>query len=276
MLSVTNGADLPTTIQKEMKVHFINVGQGDSTLIETPNGKTILVDGGPPSAGKKLLDYLKQNGITSIDLLVATHPDIDHIGGLIPVMKQFNIKKILDSGKIYHTETYFDYLQQIKERNIPIEFPKAKSMIAIDSAISLEVLNTFSGFKSRNQSSIVLSLDYKSIDFLLMADVEVKQEKKLLKQFDLQSEILKVAHHGSDTSTSLEYLKEVQPEKAILSYSKDNLYGHPKREIIDSLQQVGATIYSTAKAGDIIVTTDGYDYDVEVSGTGRLVYRSSS
>ncbi|MRH44638.1 MBL fold metallo-hydrolase [Aquibacillus halophilus] len=262
--------------QKEMEVHFINVGQGDSTLVKTPNGKTMLIDGGPPSAGEKVVTYLKQQGVTSIDVLVATHPDIDHIGGLITVIKELNVKKIIDSGKIYYTDTYFEYLKQIKDKDIPVSIAKSRSVIEVDSAVSFQVLNTFHWVESNNQSSLVFSLDYKQMDFLLMADVEIKQEKKLIKTFNLQSEFLKVAHHGSVTSTSREFLEKVKPEKAILSYSKDNHYGHPDPTIIENLQQAGATIYSTAKAGDIVVTTNGYSYTIDVSGTKRLVYRSSS
>ncbi|QTM98344.1 MBL fold metallo-hydrolase [Sediminibacillus dalangtanensis] len=257
--------------ENELQVHFIDVGQGDSILIEAPNGRKMLVDGGPPSAAEKVTEYLKERGINKLDLVVATHPDIDHIGGLVEVLDEFDVKHLIDSGKLYTTSTYFHYLQQIKKKKIPVTVAVGEENIVIDPQLTIRVLNTQNAFKTNNQSSIALSLRYGRVDFLLMADVETIQEQNILDVKQLQAEILKVAHHGSGTSTSFDFIREVRPETAILSYSKNNEFGHPVDRVVDYLQLAGATIYSTAKVGDIVIRTDGNTYDVDVSGTDRVL-----
>ena len=256
-----------------MTVHFINVGQGDSILIETPSKEHILIDGGPPDASDKVITYLKEQNIKEIDLLVATHPDIDHIGGLLKVLDNFSIKEIWDTGKFYYTRTYHRYFRKINKKSIPLKIVDVDTLINFgdQNEVSLNVLNANSLFKTNNQSSLALSLTYGSVDFLLMSDVERKQEIKIMQRADVASEILKVAHHGSDTSSSFAFLQAVDPEVAILSYGIDNTYGHPVGITVDKLLDVGATIYSTAKAGDVIITTDGKDYCIDVTGVGRLI-----
>lgn len=246
--------------QKVMDVHFIDVGQGDSIFIITPSDKTILIDGGPPEAGKKVAAYLEERNIEKIDLLIATHPDIDHIGGLPHIMKSFKISQVLDSGKLYSTKTYGKYLNQIWKEDIPVKIARKNEQVKIDPLLDIKILNSYEKNKNNNQSSIVLKISYKEIDFLLMSDVEMEQEKVLLKRQDLQSEIIKVAHHGSNTSTSLGFLKEVAPQAAILTYSIENDYGHPVDRVIENLYKVNATIYSTANYGDVVIRTNGNNY----------------
>ncbi|PAV28117.1 competence protein [Virgibacillus profundi] len=246
----------------EMRVHFIDVGQGDSILIQTPSKKTILIDGGPPKAGKKVVSFLESKQIKTIDLLIATHPDIDHIGGLPQVMKSVKVKQILDSGKLHSTKTYARYINQIYKQDIPIKIAKKNEHITVDSMLKIKVLNTYEKNKSNNQSSIVLKISFKEIDMLLMSDVEIEQEKSLLESQDLQSEIIKVAHHGSNTSTSLGFLQEVNPQIAILTYSKENDFGHPVDRVVENLYKVNATIYSTAAFGNVEIRTNGMDYFV--------------
>ncbi len=248
---------------KDMQVHFINVGQGDSIFIQTPNDKHILIDGGPPQAGKKVVHYLKKHGIKKLDLVVATHPDIDHIGGLITVMKHIKIDKILDSGKLHTTRRYAKYIQEIVKQEIPISITKLHEKIPLDPSIHIQVLNTFKKSRTNNQSSIVLKMSYNNVDFLFMGDVEMEQEQEIIKKVDEQTEIVKVAHHGSNTSTSLSFLQAVRPKTAILTYHKDNRYGHPVDRVIDHLYQVGASIYSTGALGNIVIRTDGTSYMVE-------------
>jgi beta-lactamase superfamily II metal-dependent hydrolase len=246
----------------DMQVHFIDVGQGDSMLIQTPSDKTILIDGGPPEAGDKVVSYLKEQQIESIDLLIATHPDIDHIGGLPHVMKGIQVNHILDSGKLHTTRTYANYLQQIRKQNIPVQIAMENEKIKVDPELTILVLNTYGATKTNNQSSIALKLTYEEVDFLLMSDIEMEQEKELMEEHDLQAEIIKVAHHGSNTSTSYPFLREVNPETALLTYSAENDYGHPVDRVIDNLNKINATIYSTAAFGDVVIRTDGKSYVV--------------
>lgn len=248
--------------QPEMQVHFIDVGQGDSMLIQTPSNKNILIDAGPPESGKKVVHYLKTHQIKKIDLLIATHPDIDHIGGLPQVMKSIKVSEILDSGKVHSTKTYARYLYQIRSQAIPVKIAKQNKKIKIDPLLDIRILNSSGKSKNNNQSSIALKLTYQDIDFLLMSDVEREQEKELMDKFNLQAEIIKVAHHGSNTSTSYGFLKHVKPKVAVLTYSKTNDFGHPVNRVIDNLYKMNALIYSTAAFGDVVITTDGKDYFV--------------
>ncbi|SET71856.1 Metal-dependent hydrolase, beta-lactamase superfamily II [Oceanobacillus limi] len=253
---------MTSTDQKfdEMSVHFINVGQGDSIFIQTPNGQHILVDGGPPKAGKKIVKYLEEQGIKDIDLMIATHPDKDHIGGLPRVMKDIDTTKIIDSGKLHTTQTYARYLNQIRKEKIPMKIAKENEKIKIDPLIDITILNAYKKGKNNNESSLALKISYDEIDFLLLSDIEKEQEKKLIEKYDVQSEIIKVAHHGSKTSSSLEFLKEVNPQVALLTYSRTNDYGHPVNRVIENLYDINAHIYSTAVFGDIVIRTEGENY----------------
>lgn len=248
--------------QQQMKVHFIDVGQGDSILIETPSDKTILIDGGPPGAGKTVAEFLKKRQVKKIDLLIATHPDIDHIGGLPLIMKSFKIDKIIDSGKLHSTKTYVRYINQIQKHKIPVEIARENDVITLDPLVDMQILNSYAEHKNNNQSSIVLKVSFREVDFLLMGDSEQAQEKRIMQQKDIESDIYKVGHHGSNTSTSYPFLKLVRPKIAILTYSKKNHYGHPVDRVIRNLQRVHAMIYSTAVFGDISIVTNGQGYFV--------------
>ncbi|CDQ42074.1 ComEC/Rec2 family competence protein [Virgibacillus salexigens] len=255
MLSIHSEAS-----SSEMQVHFIDVGQGDSMLIKTPGNKNILIDGGPPDAGKKVVSYLNEKKIDKIDLLVATHPDVDHIGGLPYIMKHIKVKKILDSGKLHTTRMYAKYIQEIRKQEIPVKVAKQNEKILLDSAVDIQVLNTYKKSRSNNQSSIALKMSYEAMDILFMSDVEIEQEKEIMKNVDVDAEVIKVGHHGSNTSTSLKFLKAVSPDTAILTYSKDNDYGHPVDRVINNLYRVNANIYSTGALGNLVIRTDGEDY----------------
>lgn len=248
---------------KEMFVHFIDVGQGDSIFIQTPNGKTILVDGGKKAEGDKVVAYLKQGGVTSIDVLIATHPDADHIGGLIDVLQTIPVKKVLDSGKAHTTETYYEYLSLIDSKGIPFEVPTPGQTLATDPSVNIQVLNSGDQNSSdNNENSIVLKLTYGDISYLLAGDAGTEIEEEMMENFDLKSTILKAGHHGADTSTSQAFVNEVQPAVTILSYGADNSYGHPVSEVVSRLKAAGSALYSTAESGDIVVRTDGKTYAV--------------
>ena len=249
-----------SSVKQHMEVHFIDVGQGDSILIETPEDKTILIDGGPPESEKKLISYLKENDVKQIDLLSATHPDYDHIGGLVKVMKTFKVKQILDSGKIHLTKAFANYVNEIRKQEIPTTIAKFNQQIKIDPRIDIKVLNAHRKEYNNNESSIALMVTYNEIDFLLASDIEMKQEERIMEKENIEADILKVAHHGSDSSTSFPFLYDVDPEVAILTYSEDNDFGHPVERVIENLDRIDALVYSTAVYGDIVITTNGKDY----------------
>lgn len=248
---------------KEMSVHFIDVGQGDSILIQSPEGKNMLIDGGKKEKEKDVVNYLRQQGIEKLDYVVATHPDADHIGGLLAVLNSISIKNFIDSGKEHTTETYENMLQLILDKHIPFIVPSVGDTIPLDSDLEITVLNTGENANDNNEASIVLKVQYEDISFLLTGDADAGVEKRMLSEYDTKSTVLKAGHHGSDTSSSDAFIREVQPEVTILSYGENNMYGHPTPEVVTRLKKVDSDIYSTAEVGNIVVKTDGRDYTVE-------------
>jgi len=264
-----NEEKVSVTAGHEMRVHFIDVGQGDSIFIESPNGKTMLVDGGVKGAGQNVVSYLKKLGVKKLDIVVATHPDADHIGGLIPVLNSIDIGQFYDSGKVHTSQTFEEMLTLIDTKNIPYNVPKTGDNIAFDADINVKVLNANENATDNNDASIVLKIAYGNVSFLLTADAGVSLEKEMM-QDDVKAIILKAGHHGSNTSSSAEFIQTVHPEITILSYGEGNKYGHPHAEVVERLQAIGSKIYATAEAGTVIVSTDGVNYDVnskEWSGT---------
>lgn len=260
---------IPVTAGHEMQVHFIEVGQGDSILIESPSGKTMLIDGGVKGAGQQIVSYLKELGINKLDIVVATHPDADHIGGLIPVLDNMTIEQFYDSGKVHTSQTFEEMLTRIDERNIPYHVPKIGDDIEFDKDVNVKVLNADDQATDNNDASIVLKMTYGNVSFLLTGDAGVALEKEML-QYDVKATVLKAGHHGSNTSSSEEFIQAVKPEVAILSYGEDNKYGHPHAEVVDRLQAIGSKIYATADLGTITVSTDGVNYTVNGKETSSV------
>ncbi|MCS7115851.1 MAG: MBL fold metallo-hydrolase [Nitrososphaerales archaeon] len=251
----------------KVTVHFIDVGQGDSIFIDT-QGKDVLIDGGPKSAGENVVRYLLHLNITRIDIIIATHPHADHIGGLIVVMQEFDLRgypiiTVYDSGFKVDTKIYEEYIALAKKRN----FVKAErgQRIELDNMSCITILNPTQPppFKDPNDNSIVVRLQVNLVSFLFTGDAEKDAERSILDaQLEVKSNILKVGHHGSRTSTSLEFLDAVKPEVAIISVGKDNPYGHPHKEIINRLVARGVRVYRTDLDGTIIISTDGVTYSV--------------
>lgn len=260
---------IPVTAGHEMQVHFIDVGQGDSILIESPSGKTMLIDGGVKGAGQQIVSYLKELGINKLDIVVATHPDADHIGGLMPVLDNMTIEQFYDSGKVHTSQTFEEMLTRIDEKNIPYHVPKIGDDIEFDKDVNVKVLNANDQATDNNDASIVLKMTYGNVSFLLTGDAGVALEKEML-QYDVKATVLKAGHHGSNTSSSEEFIQAVKPEVTILSYGEDNKYGHPHAEIVDRLQAIGSKIYATADLGTITVSTDGVNYTVNGKETSSV------
>ncbi|WP_404462605.1 MBL fold metallo-hydrolase [Sutcliffiella horikoshii] len=238
-------------------VHFIDVGQGDAILLQTPNGSNVLVDTGPKDSSKKLLAYLKKVNVSSIDLLVITHPDFDHIGGIPFLLEKLPVKKILDSGKAHTTLTFIQYKQYVWNNIVPVQYAKEKMKLNIDPELKIKVLNSGSEEKETNNASIVLHIAYGEMKFLLMGDTEEQEEKRMSRKYNLESTILKVAHHGSNSSSTASFLKDVQPKIAVISAGKDNDFHHPHLPVLNRLIESGADIYNTAESGSIVFSTDG-------------------
>jgi competence protein ComEC len=254
-----------------LKVNFINVGEGDCILIEAPNKINILIDGGgtPQSdfdvGSKIVVPYLRRKGINEIDLLILTHPHLDHLEGLLPVLKEFKVDMVLDSGLICDLSAYKEFISLIQKKGIPYHQAKAGDNFVFSNNLEIFLLNPLynSDFYSEsdfNNASIVVKLFYKNTDFLFTGDIEEAAEKKLLIwQNILQSAVLKVSHHGSSTSTNLEFLNKVDPSIAVITVGK-NHFGHPSKKIIERLEDKNIQIYRTDEDGTIIIRTNGREY----------------
>lgn len=250
-------SEISTPNMPSMTVKFLDVGQGDAIFIKYPNGKTALVDAG---RNEIVIDSaLKAENITQIDTFIATHPDADHIGGAAYVINNYRVKKVIDSGLKGTTQSFFNYLEAVKTSGVQFELAEIGDNISGDENISAKVLYVDSQASELNDGSIVIMLTYGTTDILLTADAEIAVEKYLINNYDLDAEILKVAHHGANTGTSQEFIDAVSPSDAILQYGY-NLFRLPSTEVVNHLSLSGATIYSTHELGTITISTDGNRY----------------
>jgi competence protein ComEC len=242
-----------------LSVHFIDVGQADSILVHTPSGNNMLIDAGNNADADTVTSYLSRQKVKKLDVLVGTHPHEDHIGGMDVVIQKFQIGKVYMPKKTTNTRTFEDVLQAVKDKGLKITSPVSGSTIALDPAIKVEILAPNSAsYKDLNNYSIVLKVTYGKTSFLFTGDAERESEKEMLaKGYNLKADVLKVGHHGSNSSTSAAFLKAVAPKYAVICVGKDNDYGHPKKEILDRLARARVKVYRTDLNGTIIAESDG-------------------
>lgn len=247
-----------------MSVHFIDVGQGDSILID--EGETeLLIDGGDRSPG--VVEYLRQYIDGPLETMVATHPHADHIGGLIDVLEAFQVADIWTNGDTSTSKTYADFIDAVNSEGAIVHVAHTHDVVT-SGDLSLPVYSPSDLDGTTNNNSIVLSLGFGDITFIFMGDAEAEAERQMMLSSSMQMpnvEILKVGHHGSRTASSPDFLAIIQPEVAIYMAKTGNSYGHPHEETILALKQIGAQIYGTDIDGTIVVTTDGISYDITTS-----------
>ncbi len=258
-LNTTNNTNNLNNNQELLKISFIDVGQADSILIENDN-KNMLIDAGNNEDGDKLVKYFKEHNIDSFEYLVGTHPHEDHIGGLDNIINNFNIKNIYMPEVITTTKTFEDVLKAIDNKNLSITVPKINDTLKLGNA-TLKVIYTGNDEKDLNNSSIVLKLTYYNNTFLFTGDATSKVEQLIIDK-DIQSDVLKIGHHGSKYSSTLDFLKKVNPKYAIISVGKNNSYNHPSDSTISKLTKLNIPIYRTDKLGTIIVTSNGKDIKI--------------
>lgn len=231
---------LVRVINPTLKIYFIDVGQGDCTLIITPKGKKILIDGGE-GKNEILLPYLLDRGINKIDYIIISHFDSDHCNGLIEVMEKIKVGKVIVSKQPGESEEYRNILEIIKRKNIEAYVVKAQDRITIEKDLYINILNPAGKleFNDLNNNAMVAKLIYKNFSMLFTGDIE-KAEENIAQKYknNLKSTILKVAHHGSKTSTNEEFLKYVEPQIALIGVGENNKFGHPNQQTIEKLKNI--------------------------------------
>ncbi len=250
-------------IPDNLEADFLDVGQGDAILIKTPAGQNILIDGGP---GGTIIKRLAENlpwWDKQIDLMVLTHAHDDHVSGLIDVLKRYDVKKILYTGAVHNAPNYLAWLKLVREKKTPLVIIDKKQTVNLGKGAKMEILYPDESlidktFEDLNQSSIVIMLCFGKNKFLLTGDADEEVEKKLLSSgADLSADVLKVGHHGSQYSSSQEFLDKARPKIAVIQVGKDNDFGHPSLRIIKKLERAGAEILRTDLNGTIKIISDG-------------------
>lgn len=252
----------------ELSVHYIDVDQGDSTLL-LGSDFTILIDTGRHDRND-VVPYLKSVGITEIDLVVGTHPHSDHIGQLEKVINEFPVKEVWLDGNSHTSNTFERLIDAILESGASYHEPRAGENFTIGSAF-IEVIHPKELTGNLNNDSVSMRVAYGDISFLFTGDTEKESEQEILnRSHNIQAQIFQLGHHGSSTSNNQPFLDSVKPEIAIYSAGKDNSYGHPHDEIIDRLKAMDIPVYGTDVHGNIIVTTDGKTYDIKTKKSGNV------
>jgi len=241
---------------------MLDVGQGDGLFIESPTGTHILVDGGPPKSILGPLAKVMPPFAKNIDALMITNPDADHIGGFADVLKNYKVGAMFEPGTISPSKTYQNLEAEIKKEKIPDILVRKGMVLDLGGGVKLEIL-----FPDRdvstwatNDGSMMAKLTYGNTSIMLTGDAPMKTEQIILAENSaqkLQSTVLKVGHHGSRGSSSLAFVQAVLPKYALISDGKDNKYGHPHKETLDTLAQVGAKIFRTDQLGSIILKSNG-------------------
>lgn len=273
----------PTTTQntvtisgQNLTVHFLDVDQGDSILLEI-DGRSMLIDSGESDQGKVVTAYLQDQGISTLDYVVATHPHSDHIGGMNEILNNFQVEHFVDSGYPHTSKTYENMLTTIDQKNIPFQLVQAGQKIDFDPAVDIEILNPAKTYsEDLNENSVVLKVTYGTTSFLLMGDAGLETEEHIMKAgYNVDSDILKVGHHASRSGSGASFISAVSPEVSVIEVGAGNDYGHPHAEILEKLQKA-SKVYRTDLDGTITVTTDGSTYTVTTEKTGTISSRNEA
>jgi len=251
-----------------LQVHFIDVGQGDAILILAPDGKVALIDGGDSGSG--VLQYLRAKGVQRLDLMVATHPHADHIGGLVDVLQALPVDEVVTNGQPHTTRTYERFLDAIAATGAVYTEVKRGDTLQL-GVLTFDVIHPRGPTgQNLNDQSIVLRLVHSNVAFLFTGDAERDAETSILSSSqNIQAHVLKIGHHGSQSASSHAFLAAVQPQVSVYSCGAGNSYGHPHSETLAALTGVGSIIYGTDVNGTVVVTSDGSVYKVEVAKQGQ-------
>ena len=253
-VSIQTGNDCISTIPQDnnLRVYCLDVGQGDSILI-TNNNKTMLIDASTNEMGSRVVKYLNDLGIKKIDYLVGTHPHEDHIGGLDNVIKNFDIGTIYMPNVVATTKTFEEVIDAISAKKLKVTSPKTGDKFTVGNA-ECEVMSIRNDKDDYNNCSIVIKMDFNNVSYLFTGDAEESVESS--RKWP-HIDVLKVGHHGSNTSSSKKFLEQIKPEVALISVGQGNTYGHPTQATLKRLSNIGAKIYRTDENGTIFLIEKG-------------------
>lgn len=257
-----NQNDYINTNNNLLKVHYLDVGQGDSIFIELPNNETMLIDAAESYQSENIINYLKNLNYQKIDYVIGTHPHTDHIGGLKDIINTFEIGKIYMPKVISTTKTYESLLMAIKDKNLKINTAKAGTSIIDTDALKINILApNNSTYTELNNYSVVTKITYGTTKFLFMGDAEKLSENEIKE--NVTADVIKIGHHGSNTSSSIDFIKKVNAKYGIISVGLNNKYNLPKEETITNWENSGTKIYLTSTNGTIRASSDGTNIKIE-------------
>ena len=256
-IDLTQDSKVPK--DSELMISYMDVGQGDAAYIKV-NGNDILIDAGPRSNSKELLEQLKAKNIDDFELVIATHPHEDHIGGMVDVFKEYEVKAFY-SPKITHTtKTYENLVKAVKDEGLKTKELKGGMVIDLGEGAKFEVFTPQkSEYEELNDYSPIMKLSFGDTSYLFTGDAEKLAEEEALAKYKtyLDSDVIKFGHHGSSSSSSNAFIEAVSPKYGIISCAKDNKYGHPHRETLDIIKKYNIKTFRTDTDGEIILTSDG-------------------
>lgn len=245
-----------------LRVHFLDVGQGDSIFIEMPNGETMLIDTGENYHGEGIIDYINDCGHSKIDYLVGTHPHSDHIGSMGYIVRNYDVGSIYMPKVSANTKTYENLLTSISGKGLKVKNAKAGVNIVSSDDLTVDIIAPVTiDNDNLNNCSVVIKLIYGDVSYLFTGDAEKAETESI--ESDVSADVLKVGHHGSKTSTTDAFVKEVNPQIAIISCGEDNEYGHPHKSTLNYLEKNHCEIYRTDVDKTVIVSSDGTSYSIQ-------------
>lgn len=257
-----NQNDYINTNNDLLKVHYLDVGQGDSIFVELPNNETMLIDAAESYQSENIINYLKNLNYQKIDYVIGTHPHTDHIGGLKDIINTFEIGKIYIPKVVSTTKTYESLLMAIKDKNLKINTAKAGTSIIDTDALKINILApNNSTYTELNNYSVVTKITYGTTKFLFMGDAEKLSENEIKE--NVTADVIKIGHHGSNTSSSIDFIKKVNAKYGIISVGLNNKYNLPKEETITNWENSGTKIYLTSTNGTIRASSDGTNIKIE-------------
>ncbi|MCL2158660.1 MAG: MBL fold metallo-hydrolase [Oscillospiraceae bacterium] len=261
-------------LSESFAVHYIDVGQGDSILIQNPQNEYILIDTGERSQYEKLSAYLEHYKVKEFKYVIFTHPHSDHIGSADRIVKDYDIETLIMSSGVNSTKTFERLLTEIEKKDMEVVQAEPGQRFDFGGAELLILAPVATGYDNLNNYSVALKLTYQNTDFLFVGDMEKESENEVMEYceangIDLSAQVLKVAHHGSSTSSQKSFLERVNPRYAVIFCGEGNSYNHPNSKVVERIEATGATVLRTDLEGDIVIASDGENLFIQ-KGRGEL------